>query len=389
MDLFNVLYWSYDDGRYTDWGSVYPPLNFVILRFVDFLFSGVGYGSPEFMRDNSQSVMMLVGFIYFTTPAILLKMSYWRQFSIHEKILIYFLIILSAPMLFALERGNLILLSPIFLAIAIGKIGVARSISIAVLVNIKPYFAILFIYYIARRNWRGLITCLIGSGVIFAISGLWLDNNFLNFFENLFNFSKDVEIFSLREVMSFPSSISAFSYMLNNPGGAAYASSFFDPFSIEFISNLINLVKWVVLTTAIAVLIMRSWEMRDSEILTLIILFISNLGVWVGGYTLIFYVVLVPILINLKAKRIYIILISMLAIPLDFIALEGASIGGQYSYLTDSYNDIQWTLGLGSIVRPVANLSILLLISIEFFSRRKKGISCNESRYDAPYKSAA
>jgi len=28
MDLFNTMYWVYDDGRYTDWGSVYPPLGF-------------------------------------------------------------------------------------------------------------------------------------------------------------------------------------------------------------------------------------------------------------------------------------------------------------------------------------------------------------------------
>lgn len=382
MDLFNVLYWSYDDGRYTEWRSVYPPLNFLALRFVGFILGEVEYGSPEYMRDTARSYIVLLGIVYLIMPIILMKMSYWRGFLIREKIVLYFLIILSTPMLFALERGNLILIAPVFLALAIGRIGIARVVGIALLINIKPYFAILLIYYVARRNWRGLVACSVASGLIFVVTGLLLDNNFLNFFNNLFNFSKDEQIFSLREVMSFPSSVSAFSYVLKDPSGLAYASTLSNSFGVEYISGLIDLTKWAVLFAAIAIVFKKQRKLRDSEIMALLILFVCNLGVWVGGYTLIFYVALVPILVQLRARLLYIVMISILALPLDVVALLGNSIGSQYSYLTDSYVDIQWTIGMGSLFRPIANLLFLLLLSGEFFWRESKVRAGYAPRYD-------
>jgi len=36
MDLFNTMYWAYYEGRYTDWGSVYPPLGFLFLKIINF-----------------------------------------------------------------------------------------------------------------------------------------------------------------------------------------------------------------------------------------------------------------------------------------------------------------------------------------------------------------
>ena len=169
MDLFNVLYWAYDDGRYTDWGSVYPPLNFLILKIANFVFTGGWYGDPANMRENSQLVIVGFCIMYFAMPAILLKINYWKNFSKKEKFQIYFIIVFSSPMLFALERGNLIVLTPILLGLALSKIGMARSIYIALLINIKPYFALFVIYYIVRKNWKGLATTLAFSGLIFAI----------------------------------------------------------------------------------------------------------------------------------------------------------------------------------------------------------------------------
>jgi len=64
MDLFNTMYWAYEDGRYTDWGSVYPPLGFFILRLVNFVFAGGADGDPAYMRDNSLFVIAGVCLIY-------------------------------------------------------------------------------------------------------------------------------------------------------------------------------------------------------------------------------------------------------------------------------------------------------------------------------------
>ena len=179
MDLFNTMYWAYDDGRYTDWGSVYPPLGFLVLKFINFLFDGSRFGDPAYMRDNSILVIFGFGLIYLLVPFLVLKTKYWQGFPGNEKILVYFIMIFSTPMLFALERGNIIVLAPILLALALSRIGFLRALSIALLINIKPYFALLMIYYIVRQNWKGFVVCTITSGLIFAISGLALDNHFL------------------------------------------------------------------------------------------------------------------------------------------------------------------------------------------------------------------
>lgn len=370
MDLFNTLHWAYDDGRYTKWGSVYPPLSFCISKFINFVFAGGGYGPPALMRDNSPFVIVGLCLIYLAVPAIVLKTRSWQNFTRIEKFLTYFAIVLSTPMLFALERGNLILLAPILLAFALSKIGIARIFCIALLINIKPYFALFLIYYIARKDWKGFATCAVLSGLIFSVSGLALDNHFLVFFTNLFNFSKEAGLFSLRGVMAMPSSISAFSYVLKNPDGAMFASSFLSSKSIAIIVYIIEAAKWGVLAISLAILFLRSKLLRDAEVFSLLVVVISNLGVWVGGYTYILYIALIPVFIKMRARLLYIGILSLMAIPLDIIPLLDNSIGEQYSYLAGTYVNVQWTLGLGSVVRPVLNILLLLILSFEFLARK-------------------
>lgn len=370
MDLFNPLYWAYNDGRYTDWGSVYPPFSFFILKFINFVFAGGEFSSPALMRDNSQYVIAGLCLIYLTVPAIVLQTKLWQGFPKTEKFLIYFAIVLSAPMLFTLERGNLIFLTPIILAFALSNIGVTRSACIALLINLKPYFALLLLYYIARKNWKGFITCTLFSGLIFVMSGLVLDSNFYVFFTNLFSFSQETGLHSLREVMALPSSISAFSYVLKNPIGAMFASGHLNSEVITISVHFIEAAKWIVIAISLTALFMKSQQMRDAEVFTLLVVTICNLGIWVGGYTFILYIALIPVFIKMRACWLYIGLILLIAIPLDIIPLLDNFIGEQYSYLTTAYVNVWWTLGLGSVVRPILNIILLIILSSEFLARK-------------------
>lgn len=386
MDLFNALYWVYDDGRYTDWGSVYPPLSFFILRLVNFVFAGGGYGDPALMRDNSMFVIVGVCLIYLAVPAILLQTKHWQEdFSKNERFFIYFAILLSAPMLFTLERGNLIVLCPILLGLALLRIGLARCVCIALLINIKPYFALLMIYYIARQNWKGFATCAALSGLVFAVFGLAFDNHLFVFFTNLFDFSQEEGIFSLREVLALPSSISAFSYVLKNPDGAMFASDFLTSERVAIIVYIIETAKWGVLAISMVALFTRSALMRDAEVFSLLVVAITNLGIWVGGYTFILYIALIPVFIKMRARWLYISLLSVIAMPLDIVPLVDNFIGEQYSYLADAYINIQWTLGLGSVVRPVVNLILLFLLSCEFLARKHNGTNDNVVPHADPF----
>lgn len=370
MDLFNPMYWAYNDGRYTDWGSVYPPLNYFILKCINFVFAGEAYSSPALMRDNAPYIIAGFCLIYFMLPALVIQTKLWQEFSKIEKFLIYFVIILSAPMLFTLERGNLILLAPILLALALSKTGMTRNIYVAILINLKPYFALLLIYYFARKKWKELAICTMFSGLIFVITGLALDSHFYFFFTNLFNFSQETGLHSLREVMALPSSISAFSYVLRNPSGASFVSGHLNSVVIAILIHFVEAIKWSVIAISLAALFMKSKQMHDTEVFTLLIVIICNLGVWVGGYTFILYIALIPVLIKMRAKWLYVGLISFIAIPLDAIPLLGNFIGEQYSYLAAANVNVWWTLALGSIVRPVLNIILLLTLSGEFLTRK-------------------
>ncbi|MDO9399235.1 MAG: glycosyltransferase 87 family protein [bacterium] len=375
MDLFNTMYWAYDDGRYTFWGSVYPPLGFFILKFINFVFDGSYYGDPSYMRDNSAFVIFGFGLVYLLVPVLVLKTRYWQGFLGNEKFLIYFVIVLSTPMLFALERGNMIVLAPILLALALSRIGFLRVLCIALLINIKPYFALLMIYYLVRRNWKGFATCSLLSGLIFVITGLALDNHFLNFFMNLLSFSQEDGLFSLREVMGMPSSISAFSYVLKSPDGSGFASAYLSSEMITNIVNAIETAKWAVLIFSLATLIKKSILMRDAEIFCLLLVLITNLGIWVGGYSLILYIVLIPVFSKLRASSVYFSLVAIIAMPIDIIPLIDDFIGQQNAYLSDSMVDIQWTMGLGSVARPLVNIMLLLILSYEILMRKHKLVS--------------
>ena len=115
MDLFHAMFWANNDGRYTEWASVYPPLNFILLQIICWVFlEGANFQDAFALRDASSSIAVFFVCMYLITPIFVLRTTLWKDFSIKDKILLYLGIVLSIPMLFALERGNLIIFALIF-----------------------------------------------------------------------------------------------------------------------------------------------------------------------------------------------------------------------------------------------------------------------------------
>ncbi|WNV05400.1 glycosyltransferase 87 family protein [Candidatus Methylospira mobilis] len=371
MDLFNPMYWAYDSGRYTEWGSVYPPLSFLILKLSNIALLGAGPdGGPLAMRDNSPFVILGFCFICFATPAIMMHARQWKSVASLDKILIYVAIILSAPMLFSLERGNIVVLCPVLLAAAVSNIGLKRILSIALLINIKPYFAVLMAYFLIRKNFKGFLFCSITSFMVFTATGMVLDENFLNFFTNIIGFGQAKNLFTVGEVMAFPSSVSAFSYVLHDPEGRVYALSY-ALFDTDLAVSFIETLKWSLIIVSLVAASIKARTMRDAEIIALLVVVITNMGVSVGGYTLLFYIVMIPIFIKMRFAWLYIGIISIMSMPLDIVPLVNMGLGVHYSYLSDSNRYIDWTLGLGSMVRPLVNSMLLLSIAYEVFTRKQ------------------
>ncbi len=368
MDFFHPLFWSDDSGLYTVWGSVYPPLNFLLLQSFKTLASGnYQLGNAFELRTEARLFLMGLVLVYLAIPLLVLRTRPWRMFSSSETVPIYLAIVLASPMLFVLERGNLILLALPLLALAVAAAGTLTCIMIAFLINIKPYFAIIIMVFLLARRFQDAWVITLAAGAIFLASGIWIDNQFLVFLINLVSFSQSEELFSVREMLSLPSNVSVYSQVLRvyyAQGGELNVIGI----NLQLLATLVDSIKWLILCAASGI-IWATRGMPTTVLIALSIAIISNLGVSVGGYSIVFYIPLIPVLYVMKHRRFYIAAIFVLLAPLDAIGLLTQNIGDQTSYLSGRLLSIDWDLAAGVFIRPPLNLALLAVLSWEVYSR--------------------
>jgi len=201
-----------------------------------------------------------------------------------------------------------------------------------------------------------------------------LDTNFMLFIENTMDFSKNEALFSLREVMSMPSSVSSFSYVLG--ADALRVNPRFHIVNGATLATIIEVTKWLIIGAMLLALIYAHKHLSDNQIIAVLVVIITNVGISVGGYSLIFHIALIPIFQTMKLRSIYYGILLLIFMPLDFFTLIDRSefLSAQYSYLSDSWVQVSWTLGAGSISKPALNLLLLavLLYEVVFKSRHRE-----------------
>lgn len=364
MDLFHTMFWANNDGRYTEWHSAYPPISFLLLGLIKWLFLGNeqfqdGYG----LRDAAINIQIFWVCLYLIIPVIILRAGIWKDFTGKQKLLAYLSIVLSTPMLFALERGNLIIITLIFIAFAINNTGIIRAIAIAILINIKPYFVVLLLQYAIKRQWLDGFKCILASGGMFVITGLLLDSNYLLSITNLFSYAESNSLHSLREVFSMPSSVSVFSYVLNS---LTFQNKFnnFTLINFSALAMIIEIIKYVVIFASLAILFLCHKKIDENKVMVILLVVISNLGILVGGYSLTFYVVIIPLLMKMPFTWINFPVVAMMYIPLDFLSVMSDTLNPQNVYLSASLVSINWTVGVGSLIKPILNMVLLTSLSL-------------------------
>jgi hypothetical protein len=370
MDFFHTMYWADESGRYTAWSSVYPPVNFLFVKVARWLMFGVAHPADAFiLRDSAQPFIPYVLAAYAVAVLFVFRDALWRDFTRSQRALLFVAIALSPPVLFTVERGNLIIFALGFLALALSSSGWTRALAIGMLINIKPYFALYLIAFAITQRPKELITSTLMAGAIFIVTGIVLDANFLEFLRNLFQFSQEFSLFSPRELLGLPSSVSAFSTVLRlyQFSGGTLSIAGFD---IDAMATLIESAKWLTIL-ALFVALWRSRDLTPVEVvLAATTVAITNLGVWVGGYSFIFYACLIPVLCRLKYSKIYVACICVILAPIDAVTLFNESLGNSYSYLSDAKVPIAFQLTVGALVRPAVNLVLLFTVTVELLKSR-------------------
>lgn len=173
MDWFNVAYWAHRPGIYDVWRSIYPPLSFVFLDLTTL--PGCYVGSPFHARDcDWLSHATILAFYAIDVALVWVALKRNDAASALPRTIA---VALGLPLLFTLERGNLILVAFAAFVVAYGPITRSRrwhAAAIAVTINFKPYLVLPALAQAMRREWRPLELAGIATILLYLVTLAWV-----------------------------------------------------------------------------------------------------------------------------------------------------------------------------------------------------------------------
>lgn len=158
MDWFNPAYYAVNGGAFDDWGSNYPPAAFAFLKLFT---SPACYGGDALFARHCDRLgpATLLAFSALNLALIVLA---FRKIDRSTALPRAVALGLGMPMLYALERGNLIV--PCFTAFVLGvgpllRAARLRWLAFALAINFKPYLIVATLPHLLRGRWRWLEGC--------------------------------------------------------------------------------------------------------------------------------------------------------------------------------------------------------------------------------------
>ena len=136
MDFYNPLFWVIKDSFYTAFNSVYPALNYYLLKIFALGISPDKVFNPFQLRNDYPVWGLIISFFYLLIIWVVVSIGEWKKIQFCNKALIFLACAISVPVLFALERGNLIFFALLFLALYLSASNIIlRSFFLALLIN--------------------------------------------------------------------------------------------------------------------------------------------------------------------------------------------------------------------------------------------------------------
>ncbi len=169
MDWFNTAYWAHNGNAYSVWQTIYLPLSFVITKFF-----GNSRCYTEAPYDARDCDVFGIGFIIFmyVTCVVVTAMALWRS---DPKTALFrtIAIALGGPLLYALERGQLLMLTYISMVAIYGNLVRGRfayALSAGFMANTKVYMVLPLFELAVKRKWRLFELCAIASLGIYLVT---------------------------------------------------------------------------------------------------------------------------------------------------------------------------------------------------------------------------
>lgn len=171
MDLYTPALWANHGDAYDRWRSLYPPLSFVYLKLTSLK---ACYGADDLAGRGCDGLARLALFAVFLGNLVLVYLSY-RISDPRTAIPRAIAMGLGLPMLYALERGNLLI--PCFTCFLLGYSDLVRRrwircLGLAAAMNFKPYLVFVVVPMIIKRRWAQLAAVGLMGGAIYLVTAL-------------------------------------------------------------------------------------------------------------------------------------------------------------------------------------------------------------------------
>jgi hypothetical protein len=365
QDLYNSMIWTHNNRMYTEWHSVYPPFVFFLLKVFSALtgfINNLMFGEVRILNTTIMSLYLVWAFI---SPILIMNFEAWKNVKFNQKFLIYLIFILSPVFLFTLERANLVIIAPFFLAFFLSKKSFFKILSAAILINIKPNYIFLLLFFALKKDWKLLASTIFLSGFFFLIFGIFSGDSFFEFFRNLF-------LFNEVQVISFHNQIIASGNLFGILSAISHNSSLttLNSFSGLDFSLTFKVLRWfflaiIFLITSVLLLkvFLAKPDLVNQDLLQcFIVLLILNFGSFNMLYNLIIIFPLLPYFIKLNDRYITISLFVIFA-SFSFVYFEVGKGVIQYSFIAKDYVMVALQLPIQSLLLPVFNFLIFFRIT--------------------------
>ncbi|GAA0325851.1 hypothetical protein GCM10009087_40240 [Sphingomonas oligophenolica] len=195
MDWFNPAYWSHVPGAYDSYRTIYPPLTYVILKAITW---GPCYPGAQggWARECDAMGIISLHLVYVLcivlTARTLLRVD--RRTALPRSLAIS----LGLPMLWALDRGNVILITYIFMLLAYGPLlqsARLRWLFAGLAVNMKVYLIGTVAAQLLHRRWRWAEGALVASVLVYLVTyALFGSGNPVEIYHNITDYADGLVI---------------------------------------------------------------------------------------------------------------------------------------------------------------------------------------------------
>jgi hypothetical protein len=367
LDLYTPAVWANNDRAYGAWASVYPPLSFVLLKFIS-LKSCYAIGD---LAARDCDWLARLAFLTVYAGNIWLIYATYRVADARTAVPRAIAMALGLPMLYALERGNLLI--PCFTCFALGYGDLlrgkwSRCLALALSMNFKPYLGLVALPLVIKRYWSWVFGCGVASVAVYLVT-LWLygSGRPMQIVANELIYSKEVGVSYFTDIYYATSYWPLIRMLKAVPPGLPLASA---PVSQAWGLTLMVLLRagQAASFACMAVGLFRP-ERVDVRRMGALVAGLSLTAFTTGsaGYAQIFLFFLVFFEPWRGAARItMLVAVYVLCIPFDMIILPVIH-ERELSYLGGRAVTTMFGLSLGQIVRPAILLVVqYLLVTLNF-----------------------